>query len=158
MGEEARTGINEVSTRSVALTEQVDNRINAANDAIKSLQRSTEDVAKELVDKDASLRHHLKIERQRREEMGIEAAQQTQQVRDNLVANLQSEATDLRAMLADTRKKIYEESTALHAELREQPTKKELVELASTTTEQYNELNAVIDGHRTRLETAVREY
>lgn len=156
--EDMKKAMDEASALATAATNKVDRRVDTANEAIKSLERSLEAVGKEHADTAASLTNQLKIERQRTEEMGAENSALAQQVRDNLETHLQSEATDLRASLADARKKIYEEANSLRAELREQPTKRELVELASTTTEQYNELNNAIDGHRTRLEAAVADY
>lgn len=155
--EEMRNASNQAIAQSTASTDKVDRRVVAANESIKSLDRSLQAMSKEHADTTASLRNQLKMERQRTEEMGAEASTFATQVRDNIEAHLQNESTELRAALAEARKKVYEEANALRAELREQPTKRELVELASTTTEQYNELNKAIDGHRSRLEAAVSD-
>lgn len=156
--EELKSSQTEAIAQSTALCDYVDRRVDAAVDAITGLDRGLEAFSKEQSDTNTSLRDQLKIERQRTEDMGAEATQLTHQVRDNLEAHLQSEAIDLRAGVADTRKKVYEEINSLRAELREQPTKRELVELASTTTEQYKEIHGIIDTQRSRLEEAVADH
>lgn len=156
--EELQNVGNEAGANAAALADKVDRRVDEANDAIKSLQDNVEGIRKEHLSTTGSLTNSLKSERQRTEETDTELSNTISQVRDNLDALLQSEAADLRRDLADARKKIYEEANSLRIELREQPTKKELAELAASTTEQYNELNTALDGHRSRLEAAVAEY
>lgn len=155
--DELKAASTETVTQSVALTDKIQRRLEASNQAIKSMEIQLAVASKERTDDSAALRIELKTDRQRNEELATTANQLTQQVRDNLETYLQNEAGELRVALADARKKIYEESNALRAELREQPSKRELVELASTTTEQYNEINKAIDTHRSRLELAVAE-
>mmetsp|Transcript_43138 Transcript_43138/g.80969 ORF Transcript_43138/g.80969 Transcript_43138/m.80969 type:complete len:839 (-) Transcript_43138:85-2601(-) len=149
---------NEAAAHAANLAAKVDHRVNEANTAISNLNANVDGVRKDHSDTTNHHRNALKGERQRTEEKDAELSTMIQQVRDNLEAHLQSEAADIRQALKDARQKIYEEANSLRAELREQPTKKELVELASSTTEQYNELNTALDGHRSRLEAAVAEY
>lgn len=155
--EDARIADNEVIARAAASEEKLDRRLDAVSDAFKGLQRSLEAVEKVHADSMTSLQNQLRTDRQGTEETAAQASQQRQEVRDSLEALLQNEATNLRASMADARKKIHEEASALRAELREQPSKRELGELASTTTAQYNELSNVIDSHRSRLEAVVAE-
>lgn len=156
--EEIQNATYRLVSDSEALTDKLDHRVDLANQYIQNLQGNIEHVARELSDSSAALLKQLKVERQRTEEMGSEASRLTHQVQDTLEAHLQNETTDIRREIADARKKIYEETTVLRAELREQPTKREFVELASTATEQYNELNSAIEGHRFRLEAVASEH
>jgi uncharacterized phage infection (PIP) family protein YhgE len=156
--EEIKSAITESQQSATAIINKVDRRADANSDAIKNLENSLEAVVKDHTDTTASHKKQMKTERQLTEDMGSERLQLIQEVRDNFESHLQNVSSELRQTLADTKKKVYEETNALRAELREQPTKRELVELASTTTEQYNELSTAIDGHRTRLEAAVADY
>lgn len=136
----------------------VSKRVDASNDHLRSVERSLEAHGKEQSDNHESVKSLLRIERQRTEETAAEHATFITQVRDNHESTLRAEVTEIRSMLADCRKRIYEESNALRSELREQPTKKEVVEVAATATGQYNELVAALDGHRSRLEGAVADF
>mmetsp|Transcript_48321 Transcript_48321/g.84238 ORF Transcript_48321/g.84238 Transcript_48321/m.84238 type:complete len:837 (+) Transcript_48321:98-2608(+) len=149
---------NEAAAHAANLAAKVDHRVNEANTAISNLNANVDGVRKDHSDTTNHHRNALKGERQRTEEKDAELSTMIQQVRDNLEAQLESEAADIRQALKDARQKIYEEANSLRSELREQPTKKELVELAASTTEQYHELNTALDGHRSRLEAAVAEY
>jgi len=158
MREEVRKSGCGAVAESKSMIEAVEHRLDVSNAAIKSLENGLAALCKEHSDSSASLRLQLQTDRQHAEELNSSASQLTQQVRDNLETYLESEAVNLRAALADARKKIYDEANSLRAELREQPTKRELVELASTMTDQYNEVNKAIDGNRTRLESAMADY
>eukprot|EP00811_Abedinium_folium_P025362 NODE_3615_length_2010_cov_6.028147.p1 GENE.NODE_3615_length_2010_cov_6.028147~~NODE_3615_length_2010_cov_6.028147.p1 ORF type:complete len:288 (-),score=107.09 NODE_3615_length_2010_cov_6.028147:464-1327(-) len=100
----------------------------------------------------------MKVERQRTEESGADFVQLVAQVRDSLEARIQTEGMELRTALADCRKKAYEEANSLRVEIRAQPSKKEVAEVAATATEQYNEVVTAIDSHRARLETSITDF
>jgi len=132
--------------------------VDAANDMLGSLERSLEALAKQHTDTAVAHRGLMKVERQRTEEAHVDLGTLLAQLRDNLEARIQSEGADIRAALADCRKKSFEEANSLRVEIRAQPSKKEVVEVAATATEQYNELVAALDSHRARLETAVGDF
>jgi len=155
---DAAKAVEEAIARAIALSAQVDRRVDMSNDSIKNVEERLEAYSKEGANAVAAVRNELRTDRQRTEEGATQAAKVSQEIRDSLESQLQNEAAELRTGIADARKKIYEEANALRAELREQPSKRELVELASTTTEQYSELTSALDLHRSRLEGAVADY
>eukprot|EP00811_Abedinium_folium_P033866 NODE_679_length_2842_cov_7.534070.p1 GENE.NODE_679_length_2842_cov_7.534070~~NODE_679_length_2842_cov_7.534070.p1 ORF type:complete len:417 (-),score=165.99 NODE_679_length_2842_cov_7.534070:633-1883(-) len=156
--EELAAATTEVKASAKALVTGVDRRVDSANDELRSLQRSLEALNKEHGETAEAHRGLMKVERQRTEEGSADFAQLVAQVRDNLEARIQTDGMEIRAALADCRKKAYEEANSLRVEIRAQPSKKEVAEVAATATEQYNEVTVAIDQHRARLESSIADF
>jgi hypothetical protein len=158
MREELKHAMDEASSQTRSLTAAAQSRIDAANEDIRCLERSFEKAGKEHSDSWTSLRNQLRVERQRTEEADTEAAKNLAHVRDTLESRILAEVHELRESVGECKKKMYEETNTLRKELRQQPSKKEVAEVAASSTEQYNELLAALDGHRNRLETSVADF
>lgn len=156
--EELQNVAVEAAKLATTLSANLDRRVDASNEGIACLERAHEAANKEHADNWASIRNQLRVERQRTEEADHETQKLTVSVRDTLEARIQSEVHDLRGAVGECRTKIYDEANGLRTELRQQPSKREVAEVAATATQQYTELVAALDGHRSRLEAAVADF
>jgi len=156
--DELKGASDKASSDTKAHATEVGHRFDHLQDTVKSLQRSLEATAKEHGDNHGQVLTQLKNERQRTEEVDVEHARLISEVRDNHDALLRSEVATLQAQLAECRKKVHEESTALRSEMREQPSKKEVLDVSSQAMERHHELATALDQYKARLEAAVADF
>mmetsp|Transcript_47575 Transcript_47575/g.110925 ORF Transcript_47575/g.110925 Transcript_47575/m.110925 type:complete len:815 (+) Transcript_47575:95-2539(+) len=139
-------------------TTEVGHRFDQMQDQVKSLQRSLEAVTKEQGDCHAKILEYLKTERQKTEEVDADHARKIAEARDNHEAQLRTEVVALQTQLAECRKKVLEEGAALRGEMREQPSKKEVLDVSSQSMERYHDLATALDQYKARLEAAVADF
>eukprot|EP00927_Polykrikos_kofoidii_P002842 TRINITY_DN11138_c0_g1_i1.p1 TRINITY_DN11138_c0_g1~~TRINITY_DN11138_c0_g1_i1.p1 ORF type:complete len:861 (-),score=217.86 TRINITY_DN11138_c0_g1_i1:103-2685(-) len=136
----------------------IDQRIHAANQALKALEVALQADEKHLVETTTSLRAQLKSERQLTEEQEADAGRRLAQTRDSLETRIQSEASDIRKMLGDCQKKIHDEAAEIRSEMREKANKKEVQDMGRTSADRCNEVTTMLDSHRIRLEESVGDF
>jgi len=153
--EEFKHEVANVHAQAHALHAAVDRRMDAATDHVNSLDRSLESVGKQHSENHETVKNLLRLERQRTEEEGAAHTNLVGQIRDQHEKHVRSEATELRTLIADCRRRLFEETNALREEIRDQPTRKDLHDLAAVTAGQYTELAAAFESHKTRLDSSV---
>jgi hypothetical protein len=156
--EELRVASADGETRLRAAATAADERIDRANDAIKSLEHSLQGAVKEHLDTTTSLRAQLKAERQMTEEREADTTKKLAGVRDAIETRLTLEACDIRKGLGEVRKRVHDETTDIRAELREKAGKKEVQDVGKASAEHCAEVSTAMDSHRMRLESSVTEF
>eukprot|EP00927_Polykrikos_kofoidii_P053883 TRINITY_DN48407_c0_g1_i1.p1 TRINITY_DN48407_c0_g1~~TRINITY_DN48407_c0_g1_i1.p1 ORF type:complete len:832 (+),score=195.37 TRINITY_DN48407_c0_g1_i1:120-2615(+) len=156
--DELRTAAQDLSANAKSLSAGVDRRVDSTNAELRSLDRSLEAFQKEHTETIAFLRSQLKAERQQTEEANAEVNRLLVQTRDSLEGHVQNDVHDLRAAVAECRKRLGEEADGLRHELRQQPTKREVAEGMSAVNERCTELAKALDSYRARLEGAVQDF
>uniref|UniRef100_A0A6T8V2M6 Uncharacterized protein n=1 Tax=Noctiluca scintillans TaxID=2966 RepID=A0A6T8V2M6_NOCSC len=153
--EEFKQEVANVHAQAHALHAAVDRRMDAATDHVNSLDRSLDSVGKQHSEHHETVKHLLRLERQRTEEDGAAHTTLVGQLRDQHEKHVRSEATELRTLIADCRRRLFEETNALREEIRDQPTRKDLHDLVAVAAGQYTELAAAFESHKTQLNSSV---
>jgi len=156
--DELHAAFTDANSKSQTLTDAINRRVDSTNADLSSLDRSVGAFRKEYGDFETSLRSQLKTERQQTEAADTEINKLLVQTRDTLGGQLKNDVNDLRTLLANCRQRLTEETGALRKQLREQPTKQELTEVVTMTTDRCNEVAAALDSCRNRLEAATQEF